>query len=107
MSSRHESDYFSIPNYDNTKTTNIASDPLFTFPVDQDTGLLGAPTASPAGGQTPRQFAINKAGNLVAVGLQDDDRVVVIRRDIATGALGDIIAHATVEGGVTCAIFDE
>jgi 6-phosphogluconolactonase (cycloisomerase 2 family) len=55
----------------------------------------------------PRQFTINKAGTLLAAGLQQDGRVVVMKRDPATGALGPIIANAPVEGQVTCVVFDE
>ncbi len=55
----------------------------------------------------PRQFTINKAGTLLAAGLQRDSRVVVMKRDPATGQLGDIIANVTVEGELTCVVFDE
>jgi 6-phosphogluconolactonase (cycloisomerase 2 family) len=50
---------------------------------------------------------MNKAGDLLAVGLQADSRVVVIRRDVETGKLTDFVASATVGGAVTCVIFDE
>jgi len=43
----------------------------------------------------------------VAVGLQLDSRVVVIRRDVGSGKLGPILASAEVEGDVTGVWFDE
>jgi 6-phosphogluconolactonase (cycloisomerase 2 family) len=55
----------------------------------------------------PRQFSINKAGDLVTVGLQSDSRVVVIKRDVESGLLKQFIANATVAGEVTAVIFDE
>lgn len=55
----------------------------------------------------PRQFAFNAAGDLVAVGLQTDGRVVVMRRDVATGEVGEVVAAVELEGEVTCVVFDE
>lgn len=78
-----------------------------TFALDQETGIPKLIQTSPAGGMQPRHFSLNKAGNLVAVGLQQDGRVVIINRDVATGQLQDFAASADVEGQVTCAIFDE
>ncbi len=66
---------------------------------------------APAGGLNPRGFSLNKAGNLVASALQDDNRVVVIERDVKTGLLGKIVAHAAVGvgdgNGPNLAIFNE
>jgi 6-phosphogluconolactonase (cycloisomerase 2 family) len=96
-----------IPNFDSANSTQIPSDPLVTYSIDYDTGKLTLVNRAPAGGTVPRQFSINKAGTLVAVGLQGDGRVVVLQRDPATGMLGNIIAHADIAGQVNCAIFDE
>ncbi|KAJ0321359.1 hypothetical protein Brms1b_002716 [Colletotrichum noveboracense] len=106
VSSRNVST-FSIPNFDKTNSTEIVSDALATFAIDQETGHLNFTQLYPAGGRFPRQFSINKAGDQVAVGLQSDGRVVVISRDVKTGLLKDFIANIDIAGEVVCVIYDE
>lgn len=106
MSSRYE-DAFEIPNFDPDNSTDIVSDTLINFSIDTSTGLLTQIQAAPAGGRMPRQFSINTEGDLVAVGLQEDGRVVVIERDTETGLLGGFVAAVPVEGEVTCVIFND
>lgn len=96
-----------IPSFDPEDSTEIPSDPLLNFSLDHCTGALSLVQTFPAGGIGPRHFSLNKAGNLVAVGLQKDGRVVVIDRDTETGELKGFLASADVDGEVTCAIFDE
>lgn len=62
---------------------------------------------APAGGMGPRQFAFNEAGDLVAVALQTDGRVAIMRRDVETGEVGEVVAAVELEGEVTCVVFDE
>ncbi|TPX07321.1 uncharacterized protein E0L32_010743 [Thyridium curvatum] len=97
----------SIPNFDPKNETAIPSDPIFNFEVQQETGALSLVQTVPAGGMVPRHFSMNKAGTLVAVGLQQDFRVVIMKRDVATGRLGDIVAQIKLDGEVTFVIFDE
>jgi len=60
------------------------------------------------GGLVPRQFVINRAGTLVAVGTQGDGKVNVFARDAETGLLTGPVAGVAIEGGqVTCVAFDE
>ncbi|KAL1845853.1 hypothetical protein VTK73DRAFT_423 [Phialemonium thermophilum] len=106
VSSRAEGT-LSIPNFDRKNGTKIPSDPLFNFEIDPETGALHLIQTFPAGGMIPRQFSINKAGTLLAVGLQQDGRVVVISRDPASGWLTSFVGSADVEGQITCALFDE
>ena len=54
----------------------------------------------------PRQFSVNKAGTLAAVGLQDDGRVVIIERK-TDGSFGNFVAHADIAGSPTSVIWDE
>lgn len=99
-----------IPNFDRTNCTALPSDPLNTFKVEADGALTHVQTA-PAGGVNPRGININKAGTLIASALQDDNRVVIIKRDVETGKLGDFVSWATVgEGdgnGPNYVLFDE
>ena len=110
MSSRGENS-LTFPNFDAANKTALVSDPLISFSVDARSGNLTLVQTAPAGGRNPRGFTLNKAGNLVVSALQDDNRVVVIQRDVRTGRLGEIVAHATVgEGdgnGPNYALFNE
>lgn len=54
----------------------------------------------------PRQFSVNKAGDLAAVGLQDDGRVVIIERR-KDGSFGDILTSVLLAGSPTSVIWDE
>nr|URT29639.1 AmpI [Beauveria felina] len=98
VSSRGEN-LLTVPNFDTTNSTALPSDPLITFSVDMETGMLDLVQVAPAGGRNPRGFTLNKSGTLVASALQDDNRVVIIERHSGTGLLGDIVAHATVGVG--------
>lgn len=55
----------------------------------------------------PRHFKLNKAGDLVAVSLQDTHRVAIIERDVKTGLLGDFVAHVDTVGQAVVTIWDE
>ncbi|KAJ4269964.1 hypothetical protein NW762_001635 [Fusarium torreyae] len=106
ISSRNEST-LETPSFDAGNSSSIVSDPLISFKVDDETGHLTLQQDIPSGGRFPRHFAINKAGNLVAVALQSDGRIAVIERDAKTGILGDFVAYAELEGEVTAVIFNE
>ncbi|KAI1379500.1 putative isomerase YbhE [Hypoxylon crocopeplum] len=106
VSSRWE-DSFNITNFDPTNSTEIPSDPIITYSIDRATGNLTKVQEFAAGGRVPRHFSINADGNLLAVSLQGDGRVVIIERDVKTGLLKDYVAYADIEGEVTAAIFGE
>ncbi|KAJ9132520.1 Lactonase, 7-bladed beta-propeller-domain-containing protein [Pleurostoma richardsiae] len=106
VSSRGEA-AFLIPNFDPKNSTKIPSDSIISFSVDHQTGNLSLVQIFPAGGMVPRQFSVNKAGTLLAVGLQNDGRAVVIDRDTETGLLKGFVAAADIVGQVTSVIFDE
>lgn len=84
----------------------INSDPLVNYAIEVD-GSLTLLQEVAAGGNLPRQFSMNKAGTRVAVGLQNDHRVVVIERDPQTGKMGKFVAYANVSGEATCVVFIE
>jgi 6-phosphogluconolactonase (cycloisomerase 2 family) len=95
LSSRNEAS-LDIPAFNGTGT--IKSDPLITFSINERSGTLCLVQIAPAGGMNPRGFSLNKKGDLVASALQDDNRVVIIKRDLKTGKLGEFVAWATVGG---------
>ncbi|XXG98277.1 hypothetical protein Hte_004600 [Hypoxylon texense] len=105
-SSRWENS-FNITNFDPNNSTEIPSDPIITFSIDRATGDLTKVQEFPAGGSGPRHFSINADGDLLAVALQADGRVVIIDRDVETGELKDYVAYTNIEGEVTAAIFRE
>ncbi len=96
-----------VPNFDPKNATQIPSDPIITYTINQDTGALTWLQSFPAGGGVPRQFSINKAGTLLGVGLQGDGRAVIINRDPATSLLTGYAASINIAGPVTSVVFDE
>ncbi|KAH7029825.1 Lactonase, 7-bladed beta-propeller-domain-containing protein [Microdochium trichocladiopsis] len=97
ISSRNEAS-LTIPAFDGSATT-IPSDPIISFAINPASGQLTLTQIAPAGGLNPRGFSLNKAGTLVASALQNDNRVVVYKRDVKTGKLGAVVASATVGEG--------
>jgi len=96
VSSRGENS-LTIPAF-GSSTTTVPSDPIISFSIGAG-GELTLVQIAPAGGRNPRGFSLNKAGNLLVSALQDDNRVVVYERDVATGKLGKVVAYATVGEG--------
>ncbi|KAL8660067.1 MAG: hypothetical protein Q9202_006833 [Teloschistes flavicans] len=123
VSNRNATFYPDIANPDKTNATHIASDTLATFALPplpalpalltpNTTGDPAPPPAfqrlSPAGGSFPRQFSLNKAGDRVAVGLQNSARVVVFGRDVASGEVGgEAVADYEAVGQVTSVVWEE
>lgn len=50
---------------------------------------------------------MNAIGDLVAVGLQYSDEVVVMARDVSSGLIGKPVGRVAIEGNVTCVRWDE
>ncbi|UNI21609.1 hypothetical protein JDV02_007586 [Purpureocillium takamizusanense] len=105
VSSRNENS-FTVPNFDPSNSTQIVSDPLINFRIDDEGGLTAVQEVA-AGGKYPRQFSLNKAGTLVAVGLQNDNRVALIKRDPQSGKLGGFVGYTELGGQITSVIFNE
>ncbi|KAI9708780.1 MAG: hypothetical protein M1820_003735 [Bogoriella megaspora] len=93
-------------NIDSPSGGSEKSDSISTFKLNRD-GSLSFTQLWPAGGSYPRQFSINKYGDLVAVGLQLSARVSILSRDVETGKLGEAVASITVPGNITCVVWDE
>ena len=71
-------------------------------------GTLSFLEVFPAGGSWARQFALNRGGNLVAVGLQETGSVSILERDATSGILKREVASIPIGGGqVTCVVWDE
>ncbi|KAL9107489.1 MAG: hypothetical protein Q9227_007590 [Pyrenula ochraceoflavens] len=87
--------------------TSPPSDSLALFDINAADGTLTFQSLYPAGGSYARQFAINRAGDLVAVGLQQSGILAVFERDCATGVIGREVGRVEGLGQVTCAVWDE
>lgn len=100
---------FHISNPDPKNLTAVPSDTLATFKLSEaGDGNFANPKLTPAGGSFPRQFSLSPEGDLVAVGLQNDGRVVLYGRCGMSGGLGkDILASVDIEGQVTSVVWGD
>ncbi|KAI5357501.1 Putative nitrous oxide reductase, WD40/YVTN repeat-like-containing domain superfamily [Septoria linicola] len=83
------------------------SDSISTFKFAQSGNLTAVHQLWPAGGSYPRHFETNAAGTLVAVGLQNSQAVAILKRDVATGLIGEPIARFAIDGNVTAVVWNE
>ena len=87
------------------------SDTMSTFAI-QKNGSLKLVQLAPSGGWSPRQFSINRAGDLLAIGHQNNNTVVIWKRDVASGKIvleadGGKVGQVKLSGAVVSTIFDE
>lgn len=81
---------------------------MSVFSISPTDGTLSFLEVFPAGGSWARQFALNRGGNLVAVGLQQTGSVSILERDATSGILKGEVASIAIGGGeVTCVVWDE
>ncbi|KAJ9199627.1 hypothetical protein DTO166G4_5646 [Paecilomyces variotii] len=71
------------------------NDSLATLSLNT-TGAVSFQRLSSSFGTVPRTFAINKQGDLVAIGNQASSNVAIVQRDPHTGQLGDEVANLAV-----------
>ena len=88
-----------------------ASDSLATYAIGEN-GKLAFKQIWPAGGLHPRHFAMNRAGDMVAVGLKNSCRLVILCGDVETGLIGMPLADISVgrydgSAGPNMIIWDE
>lgn len=105
--SNRNTTFFDIPNPNPANATLEHSDTMATFDIGLN-GTIKFGALSPAGGSFPRQFSLNRKGDLVAVGLQLSGRVVVYERCEKTGRLGSkVLADVEGLGAVTSVVWGE
>ena len=81
---------------------------MSTFAISPADGTLSFVQLFPAGGSYPRQFALNTAGTLAAVGLQETGTVTILERDVTSGTFEKEVANIVIGGGmVTCTVWDD
>ncbi|CAN9414001.1 unnamed protein product [Alternaria alternata] len=87
-----------------------SSDTLSTFSINAN-GTLTLVQHAPSGGYSPRQLMINTDGDKIAVGHQNNNTVVVWKRDVETGKIvgeedGGMLGVVTLSGPVVFAQWD-
>ncbi|KAH9214254.1 Lactonase, 7-bladed beta-propeller-domain-containing protein [Leptodontidium sp. 2 PMI_412] len=82
------------------------TDTLSTFSI-QANGTLKLVQLAPSGGWSPRQFSLNKKGDLLAVGHQNNFTVIIWQRDLASGKIVGEGASITLSTAVVATIWDE
>ncbi len=65
------------------------SNTIAIFSIDQGTGMLKIAGHQSTLGKTPRNFNFDPTGNLLLVGNQNSDEIVIFKRDKNTGLLTD------------------
>lgn len=95
-----------VQNPNPNNATMVDSDTISTFALKPD-GSLSFVQLAAAYGSFPRHFSTNAIGNLVGVGLQNSNEVVILGRDITTGLIGPPVASIEIEGQITCVVFYE
>ncbi|KAL8933408.1 MAG: hypothetical protein Q9211_005795 [Gyalolechia sp. 1 TL-2023] len=110
VSNRNATFFKDVKNPDPRNSTQIDSDTLASFTIAKDVRKSGLEFRglSPAGGTFPRHFSLNCDGSLLAVGLQNSGRVIILERSTATGVIGeDAVADFEGLGQVTSIVWDE
>ncbi|KAK2040923.1 putative isomerase YbhE [Colletotrichum somersetense] len=90
-------------------------DSIATYSIDPSSGQAAFVELTSAFSYFPRTFAINKAGDLVAVGGQTSATVAIVERNVTTGRLGKLVASLKVgnpgnvnqEDGLSAVIWNE
>lgn len=84
--------------------SNRGHDSIGVFAVSAQDGTLAPSSWTPAGGATPRFFALDPTGTFLFAANQDSDTIVTFRVDPTTGALaatGEVVAT----GSPCCIVF--
>lgn len=72
--------------------TTITADSILSFQIDQTTGVLVLAHESHAGGEVPRHFSLNHAGDRIAITQQNNGWVSIYERDVPSGKIGALLA---------------
>jgi 6-phosphogluconolactonase (cycloisomerase 2 family) len=86
------------------------TDSLATFSISRSDGTLTKLPLVSAHGSFPRQFALNKAGTLLAMGLQQSGSLVVLGKNKTDGLFDQEVASIKFEQGAdmpVCVVWDE
>lgn len=94
----------------NDQTFGPSVDSIASFQLSPDDGSLKKLPAVSAQGSFPRHFALNKGGDLLAVGLQNSGIVAVLRKSKQSGLFEEKVASINFPAGINapvCIVWDE
>lgn len=95
---------------DTTFGTSPPTDSLATFSISPKDGSLTKFPLISAYGSYPRSFSMNKAGTLMAVGLQMSGSLVILEHNKSTGLFDNKVADIKFVDGAdqpNCVVWDE
>lgn len=84
--------------------SNRGEDSVAVFDIDPLSGRLALRQTAPAGGQTPRFFAIDPSQRWLLVLNEDSDDIRVCPRDVVAGTVGEAV-HTQACGSPVCVVF--
>lgn len=67
------------------------SDSVVALEIELEHGTVALRATTPSHGLVPRTLALNRAGDLLAIGNQASASVAVVRRDVGSGQLGEVL----------------
>lgn len=84
------------------------TDTISTFSIHGN-GTLSLLQLAPSGGWLPRQFSLNKKGDMIAIGHQGNKSVVVWKRDLSSGKIDTSapVGQVILTGPVVATVWDE
>jgi len=95
---------------DTTFGTSPPTDSLATFSISKTDGTLTKLPLISAHGSFPRSYAINKAGTLLAMGLQLSGSLVILEKNKTSGLFDQEVASISFGRGANlpvCVVWDE
>ena len=90
--------------------TQPPTDSIASFAISKEDGTLTKKGLVSAHGSFPRQFALNRAGDLLAVGLQNTGSVVILKKDATSQLFTEKVASIQLPKGLdipVCIVWDE
>jgi 6-phosphogluconolactonase (cycloisomerase 2 family) len=85
-------------------------DSIASFSISVADGTLKRLPLISAHGSFPRHFSLNRAGNLMAVGLQNSGNLVILRRNTHSGLFDETVAGIKFAPGIdipVCVVWDD
>jgi len=95
---------------DTTFGINPEIDSIVSYKISLSDGTLTEQPLVPAYGAFPRQFAINNAGTLLAMGLQNSGNLVILGRNWTSGLWDHEVANIEFAEGINmpvCVVWDK
>lgn len=86
--------------------STMLANSILTFKIDPEAGTLSLAYEQHAGGNIPRQFCMNPAGDKIAICQEANGWVSIYERDVETGKFGKLLAILEGLGEPVCIQWD-